>query len=467
MTTTTNRSAYAAWPIVFVLWGKTYLAIAIALETLPPLFMAGFRYIVAGAILVAVLKVRGEPMPAPSSWGRLAVLGILLLGFGNGGLVWAEQTIPSGFAALLVAMTPFWMVGIDSLMPGSERMTRRQIAGLVVGFAGVLMLVWPEVTAAGRSAGFLQGVVAAEIACVGWAIGSSYARRRGRSENVLVVAGFEMIFGGLFLVAGGSLRQEWRMVSFTARTVGAWLYLVFFGGIAGFSSYAYALKHLPVSTVSLYAYVNPVIAVALEHPRARRAVQPADRNRSYRRAVRDVDGPALTRGRAETTTDSRAAVRQARRSSFLEHDLAADSYHAFQHAHPAPDSYHVRLDFEDVAGMNGMPEANALDAREEGETLAVFGFRKNQDGADLGHGLGENRRWEYRVAIGRGREVAFVARHVLDADNTFIDLELRNAIDQQERVAVRQNPFDRGVVQRQRQVHVNNRLYLQMSCGQT
>jgi drug/metabolite transporter (DMT)-like permease len=262
MTPAPNRTAYAAWLAVCVLWGTTYLAIAIALETLPPLFMAGFRYIVAGGLLVAVLRLRGETLPPPAAWGRLAVLGILLLGFGNGGLVWAEQTIPSGFAALLVAMTPFWMVGIDSLMPGAERLTRPRILGLVVGFAGVLMLVWPEL-AAGGGRGFLQGVIAAEIACVGWALGSSYARRRRPEENVLVVAGFEMIFGGLFLVAGGALRQEWRMVALTTRTLAAWLYLVFFGGIAGFSAYAYALKHLPVSTVSLYAYVNPIIAVAL------------------------------------------------------------------------------------------------------------------------------------------------------------------------------------------------------------
>jgi len=262
MTPAPNRTAYAAWLAVCVLWGTTYLAIAIALETLPPLFMAGFRYIVAGTLLVAVLKVRGETMPPPAAWGRLAVLGILLLGFGNGGLVWAEQTIPSGFAALLVAMTPFWMVGIDSLMPGAEHLTRPRILGLIVGFAGVLMLVWPEI-AAGGGRGFLQGVIAAEIACVGWALGSSYARRRKPEENVLVVAGFEMIFGGLFLVAGGALRQEWRTVAFTTRTFAAWLYLIFFGGIAGFSAYAYALKHLPVSTVSLYAYVNPIIAVAL------------------------------------------------------------------------------------------------------------------------------------------------------------------------------------------------------------
>jgi drug/metabolite transporter (DMT)-like permease len=262
MTMTSHRTAYAAWLAVCVLWGTTYLAIAIALETLPPLYLAGFRYIIAGTLLIVVLMARGERLPAASEWGRLVVLGILLLGFGNGGVVWAEQTIPSGFAALLAAMTPFWMVGIDSLMSGGERLTPLRIAGLIIGFLGVVMLVWPEI-ACGGGRGFLQGVIAAEIACVGWALGSNYARRREPSENVLVIAGFEMLFGGLFLVAGGTLRQEWRSVAFTARSFAAWLYLIFFGGVAGFSAYAYALKHLPVSTVSLYAYVNPIIAVML------------------------------------------------------------------------------------------------------------------------------------------------------------------------------------------------------------
>ncbi len=260
---TPNKKAYAAWLAVCVLWGTTYLAIAIALETIPPLFMAGFRYVLAGVLLVAVLKVSGERMPPLSSWGRLAMLGVLLLGLGNGGLVWAEQTIPSGFAALLVAMTPFWMVGIDALMPDGESLTRRRVLGLIVGFVGIAMLVWPEIEVRRGGRGFLEGVVAAEIACVGWALGSNYARRRGHEENVLVAAAFEMLFGGLFLVAGGSLRQEWRVLAVTARTFTAWAYLVLFGGIAGFSAYAYALKHLPLSTVSLYAYVNPIIAVAL------------------------------------------------------------------------------------------------------------------------------------------------------------------------------------------------------------
>src|SRR5207344_1239231 len=110
---------------------------------------------------------------------------------------------------------------------------------------------------------FLGGVVAAQVACIGWALGSNYARRRRQDENVLMTAAWEMLFGGLFLILGGAARQEWRALSLTPETFAAWAYLVVFGGIVGFSAYAYALKHLPVATVSLYAYVNPIIAVAL------------------------------------------------------------------------------------------------------------------------------------------------------------------------------------------------------------
>jgi drug/metabolite transporter (DMT)-like permease len=259
---TTRRAAYGAWIAVCVLWGTTYLAIRIALETLPPLLMAGSRYIVAGTILVTLLKVQGERLAPRDSWPRLALLGLLLLGFGNGGIVWAEQTVPSGLAALLAAMTPFWMVGIDAAMPQGQRLTPLRIAGLIVGFVGIVLLVSPEPDVrSGRR--LLGGVIAAEIACLGWAVGSTYARRRAAGENVLVAAAFEMLFGGVFLVTGGLLHQEWRMLSVTPRTFSAWAYLVVFGAVAGFSAYAYALKHLPIATVSLYAYVNPVIAVTL------------------------------------------------------------------------------------------------------------------------------------------------------------------------------------------------------------
>ena len=250
-----------------LIWGTTYLAIRISLETIPPLLMAAMRYTSAGVILLAALRLRGETLPGPKAWPHLIVLGVLLLGFGNGGVVWAEQTVPSGLTAVLVATSPFWMVGFDALMPEGQRITWRRALGLVIGFVGIVMLVWPELRFDGGGRAFLGGVVAAQIACIGWAIGSSYSRRRGRGhareENVLATAAFEMLFGGIALFIVSLALHETARVTFTPRTTGALLYLIFAGAIGGFSAYAYALKHLPVATVSLYAYVNPIIAVVL------------------------------------------------------------------------------------------------------------------------------------------------------------------------------------------------------------
>ncbi len=253
--------------MVCVIWGTTYLAIRISLETIPPLLMAAIRWIVAGGLLILLLRLRGERLPARREWPSLAVLGVLLLGFGNGAVVWAEQTVPSGLTAVLVATAPFWMVGIDAFMPEGDRFTVRRTLGLVVGFCGIVMLVWPEIFVGGSGRAFLGGVISAQIACVGWAVGSSYSRKRGRGhareENVLATAAFEMLFGGFVLLGVAIVMQEPATLSFTTRTASALLYLIFFGAIGGFSAYAYALKHLSISTVSLYAYVNPIIAVIL------------------------------------------------------------------------------------------------------------------------------------------------------------------------------------------------------------
>jgi drug/metabolite transporter (DMT)-like permease len=262
-----TRRAYLAWVAVCLIWGTTYLGIRIALETIPPLLMAAIRWIVAGGVLIVLLKVRGVQMPQRREWLALAVLGILLLGFGNGAVVWAEQTVPSGLTAVLVATSPFWMVGIDALMPDGERLTLRRTLGLIVGFCGIVMLVWPEIRVGEGGRTFLAGVISAQIACIGWAVGSSYARRRGRGhakeENVLASAAFEMLFGGVALLAVALLMRENTRLAFSPRSAGALVYLTFVGAVAGFSAYAYALKHLPVATVSLYAYVNPIIAVVL------------------------------------------------------------------------------------------------------------------------------------------------------------------------------------------------------------
>src|SRR4051812_32584259 len=170
--------AYLAWAIVCIVWGTTYLAIRICLETVPPLMMGGLRFVSAGAVLIAILALRGERLPGPAAWPSLAVLGLFMLGLGNGGVVRAEQTVPSGLTAVLVATSPFWMVGLDAIVPPREPLTMRRVLGLAVGFGGIVMLVWPEIQLGGGR-GFLIGVISAQIACVGWAIGSAYSRRRG------------------------------------------------------------------------------------------------------------------------------------------------------------------------------------------------------------------------------------------------------------------------------------------------
>jgi len=258
--------AYLAWAFVCLVWGTTFLAMRICLETVPPLLMGGLRYTAAGLLIIVWVLARGQSLPSVRAWPSLAVLGALMLGLGNGGVVWAEQTVASGLTAVLVAMNPFWMVGCDALTPPREPLSVRRAIGLVVGFSGIVLLVWPEMHVKGES-GFLEGIFASQIACIGWAVGSMYSRRRGhgeaKDESVLATAAYQMLFGGICLLLAGFTIGEGSRLTFNPRTGGALLYLILFGAVAGFTAYAYALKHLPIATVSLYAYVNPLIAVAL------------------------------------------------------------------------------------------------------------------------------------------------------------------------------------------------------------
>lgn len=258
------RSAYLAWLAVCLIWGTTYLGIRVALETIPPALVGGIRYVIAGAVLVAVLLVRGERFPPRAYWPGLALLGFLMICLGNGGVIWAQQWVPSGIAAMVVASGPFWMAAIEAWSPGGERLARRVLLGLAIGFGGILLLVWPDLTVGGelgkRSA---LGIVALQVACIGWALGSAYSKRHARDENALAAAALQMVFGGLMMLAIASARGEWGDLSFTARSLAAETYLIVFGSLVGYTAYVFALKYLPVSTVSMYAYVNPVIAVTL------------------------------------------------------------------------------------------------------------------------------------------------------------------------------------------------------------
>ncbi len=253
-----------AWAAVCVIWGTTYVAVKVALDTVPPFLMGGLRNITAGAILAGWLAWRRRPLPARSAWGRLAVLGFFMFLIGNGGVVWGTQFVPSGLAAVLIGTSPFWMVGVEALVAGGAIVQVRQWTGLALGFAGIVMLVWPDIAAGGPlGRDFAWGVVALQVACVGWAVGSSYTRRHVMPADVLGSAAAQMLAGGVFLLALGTAAGEWPRLSFTAVTAAMMLYLTLAGSVVAFAAYSYALRHLDVATVSLYTYINPVIAVAL------------------------------------------------------------------------------------------------------------------------------------------------------------------------------------------------------------
>jgi drug/metabolite transporter (DMT)-like permease len=259
-----RRIAYLAWIAVCLLWGTTYLGIRVALESIPVALLAGLRWLAAGLILAAVLPLLGQRLPPFRMWGSIAIIGFLMAVIGNGGVVWAQQFVASGLAAVVVAMVPFWSVIVEALLPNGERVTSRTMLGLVVGFLGIVVLVWPELTLGGQEGRqFVYGVVALQVACAGWALGTSYLKRNPTNGSPLGSLALQMILSGVMLIAIGTATGEWRQLSFTPRTLVAMAYLVLFGSLLGYTAYMYALRNLPVSTVSLYAYVNPVIAMVL------------------------------------------------------------------------------------------------------------------------------------------------------------------------------------------------------------
>ena len=264
MTTPAQKKlALLAWIAVCLIWGTTYLGIRVSLESMPPALMGGLRWTIAGALLAGFMIARGERLPPPSRWGGIMVMAFLLLGLGNGGVVFAEQWVPSGLAAVLVATSPFWMSGVEACLRDGEKLRANTVAGLLIGFSGILVLVWPDLTLDTGNRQFLAGVIALQIASFGWALGSAYSRRHARNDNILGTTALQMLAGGLMMLAAGTALGEWQRLFFTPRTGAALAYLSTIGAVGGFVAYTYALRHLSVSFVSLYAYINPVIAVAL------------------------------------------------------------------------------------------------------------------------------------------------------------------------------------------------------------
>jgi drug/metabolite transporter (DMT)-like permease len=248
---------------VYLIWGSTYLAIRYAIETLPPFLMAGVRYLIAGAILYVFARRSGAPAPTRRHWGSAFVLGALLFVGGNGGVVWAEQHIASGLAALLVATVPLWMVLLDWLRPGGSRPGGAVAAGLVLGTLGVALLVGPG---AAEGAVDLLGAGAVILGALAWAAGSLAAGRLPLPKEMALASAMEMLAGGALLSVVGLLAGEGGRLSLAAvtpRSLLALAYLITFGSLVAFSAYLYLLRETSPARAATYAYVNPVVAVAL------------------------------------------------------------------------------------------------------------------------------------------------------------------------------------------------------------
>lgn len=253
----------AGFLTLYLIWGSTYLGIKLAVETLPPMLMAGSRFLLAGAVLYALLRLRGAPAPAPRRWKPAALTGALLLLGGNGLVTWGQTSVPSGRSALIVATTPLWMAVLAWLFYGAARPRLRVWLGLAVGFAGAALLVRGP---AGSADGALLGSLALALAPVCWSVGSLQTRRESSAADPLMTGAMQMLTGGAMMLGVGTCLGEWPALWHrppSSASLAAFAYLVVVGGLVGFSTYAWLLKHASPSAVSTYAYVNPLVAVLL------------------------------------------------------------------------------------------------------------------------------------------------------------------------------------------------------------
>jgi drug/metabolite transporter (DMT)-like permease len=254
-----------AFAAVYIIWGSTYLGIRVGIESFPPLVLAGLRHLCAGIILYPIFRWKTGIRPTIGQWRTAIVTGFLLLFVGNGGVSWAEQTVPSGVAALLVATVSLWLVILDWLRPGGIRPVFRVVVGLLLGFSGLVLLVGPA-HLGGSERVNPGGAGILVVASLMWACGSLYSKHGEMPSSPMLSVAMQCLAGGVTLLAGGLFTGEFRTFHFAAVSARSWLaisYLTVFGSGVGFSAYIYLLKKSTAARVGTYAFVNPVVALFL------------------------------------------------------------------------------------------------------------------------------------------------------------------------------------------------------------
>lgn len=254
-----------AFAVVYIAWGSTYLAIRVCVAAFPPFLMAGTRYLIAGSLLYAWLGWRGEGRLNARQWRQAAITGALLLAGGNGLVCWAEQSVNSSLAALILTSAPIWFAVFDTIRPGGRRPQFNTIAGIIVGSGGVVLLVFGQPAHPGGATS-LAGAGALVAACGFWAGGSLYNKYYTQPASPWMSTAAQMLWGGVANLAVGAVTGEWPALHFehvTTTAVAAFAYLIIGGSLLGFSAYVWLLGHCAPAKVATYAYVNPVIATLL------------------------------------------------------------------------------------------------------------------------------------------------------------------------------------------------------------
>ena len=253
-----------AFGLVYLFWGSTYLGIDIAVETIPPALMCGVRFSIAGTIMLAVCAATGRKiLYSPKQIALAAVVGLLLLMGGNLTLSYAELTVSSGLAALIIAITPLWFLVLDSLLLGDHHISGRGKAGLILGILGLLVLVWPQLRSGTMGHREFWASISLIAGSFSWALGSVLSKRWQSGMDVFSSTGWQVTAAGAGNFIFALFNRDLAHVRWTARSLSATMYLVVCGSWIGYTAYIWLLEHVPTSKVSTYAYVNPVVAVFL------------------------------------------------------------------------------------------------------------------------------------------------------------------------------------------------------------
>lgn len=250
---------------LYIVWGSTYLGIKVAIETIPPFFHAFIQFLTSGLILVAWQRGAGRPMPTRKQWISTAIIGNFLLLGGNGLVSWAEQFIPSGIAALIIASVPLFLVIAEAIRPNGVKPNWQSIVGLMIGFVGIYVLIDPSEAVVGAGLNIF-GVTALLSACVLWATGSIYSKTADLPSSSLMTTGAQMLMGSIGLLIVSLLTGElsgWEPAAVSSRSLIGLAYLITIGSIVGFGSYTWLLQNAPISLVATYAYINPIVAILL------------------------------------------------------------------------------------------------------------------------------------------------------------------------------------------------------------